>query len=107
MAQQTVNTVATAQRLVDVLSTQYSPAQHLVAGKRAATLRQRGVDALLRETAAVREEFRPGLVRRLLLARALQRQLLDAGYDGSFVRSLMAAVMVELTRSLDSASNRP
>ncbi len=92
-------TVATARQLVSVLAAHYSAAQHLIGGRRGEGLRRLGVETFLAAVSSHRKEVRPGLLRRLLLARALQRELLAAGYDPQFVRTLMPAVLAELTYS--------
>lgn len=92
-------TVSTAQHLVTVLAAHYSAAQHVIGGRRGEGLRRVGVETFLAAVASYRREGRPGLIRRILLARALQRELLAAGYDPQFVRTLMPAVLAELTHS--------
>lgn len=91
--------LATARQLVSVLAAHYSAAQHLIGGRRGEGLRRLGVETFLAAVASHRKEARPGLIRRILLARSLQRELLAAGYDPQFVRTLMPAVLAELTHS--------
>lgn len=90
---------ATANQLVSVLVGNYSAAQHIAGGRRADGLRRIGIEAFLKAVADHRARERPGILGRVLLSRALQRELFAAGYDAVFVRSLMAAVLTELTHS--------
>lgn len=93
---------SSVQHLHAALSTHYSPAQHLIAGRRGEALRRRGVENLLYEVGRLRSEKAPGLIRRTLLARALQNELLTAGYNAEFVRSVMPAILAELTRPVSA-----
>lgn len=77
----------------------YPPAMHLAGGNKAGMARRRAVESLLRDVARIRAEKHPGILRRALLARRLQKDLADAGYDIAFVRELMPAILAELTRS--------
>jgi hypothetical protein len=92
-----------ASQLVKALSECYSPAQHH--GKRSgqSASRKKGVQALLNEAANFRDAEKPGFLKRALLARALQQELLSIGYDINFVREVVPAVLAELTRPIAGA----
>lgn len=88
---------AISNQLVSILVGKYSASQHIAGGRRADGLRRIAVEAFLQAVADHRAKERPGIVGRVLLSRALQRELFAAGYDAVFVRSLLAAAMTELT----------
>lgn len=90
-------TQASSNELVSVLVGRYSAAQHIAGGRRAEGLRRIGVEAFLKAVADHRARERPGILGRILLSRAIQRELFAAGYDAVFVRSLMAAALAALT----------
>ena len=88
----------TARRLVNELHATF-PAEFCTAGTgRAAALRRKGVEHLLKSVDALRRENRPGMLGRLFFARAFQRELSAFGYPAEFSRQVVAAALVELTR---------
>lgn len=87
-----------ARRLVNELNATF-PAEFCAANTgRAAALRRKGVEHLLKSVDALRRENRPGMLGRLFFARAFQRELSASGYPAEFSRQVVAAALVELTR---------
>lgn len=90
----------TARRMVNELNATFPPEFCAIGTGRAAALRRKGVEHVLKSVATLRRESRPGMLGRLLFARVFQRELSACGYPKEFSRQIVAAALIELTRPI-------
>ncbi len=86
-----------AKALAQQVTTDFPPSLQELSGRKAVDLFQRASAQLRQRAQALQKEERMGLVRRIVFARALQKELVSRGYHGTLVRSLMSETLMALT----------
>lgn len=83
--------------LAGEIATWFPPSLQQLSGRKAIEMFKRTADQLQLKVKAIQEEHRMGLVRRIVFARTLQKELGRLGYQGALVRQLMTHALTALT----------
>jgi len=87
----------TAADLATQVATDFPPSLQNLTGRKALEMYQRTATKLRRDVLANQKSERLGLIRRIVFARTLQRELVSLGYHGAIVKQLISEVLTALT----------
>lgn len=86
-----------AKDLAQQVTTDFPPSLQELSGRKAVDMFHRASGELRRRAQALQKEERMGLLRRIVFARAFQKELVRLGYHGVLVRNLMSETLMALT----------
>lgn len=86
-----------AKELAQQVTTDFPPSLQELSGRKAIDMFQRASAQLRQRAQALQKEERMGLVRRIVFARSLQKELVRLGYHGTLIRNLMSETLMALT----------
>jgi len=78
------------------VATDFPPSLQGLSGRKAVDMFQRTLIQLRLRAQAIQKEERMGLIRRIIFARALQKEFVSLGYKGPLVRHLMSEALTAL-----------